>query len=181
MKIKAILVGKRVVIPDRTIGRELYKKGFYGKFVSIRKVKDYTVEDLLELSLIEAVYLVEKGLISVYSGERKLSLSDLLKLGEKEYSNFSEVYEVYKDLRDSGFVVKSGIKFGATFAVYKHGPGIDHAPFLVYVHPYNEPIDPLEIVRAGRLSHSVRKKFVLATVNPREKKIEYYSFEWFGA
>ncbi|RLE74263.1 MAG: tRNA-intron lyase, partial [Thermoprotei archaeon] len=39
--------------------------------------------------------------------------------------------------------------------------------------------DPIEIIRAGRLSHSVRKKFVIATLNPSTQKILYYTFKWF--
>ncbi|RLE82764.1 MAG: tRNA-intron lyase [Thermoprotei archaeon] len=180
IKFKALLVGKRIVVPDKAQSRELYRGGFYGRFVSIRKVKDLSVEDVLEISLMEAVYLVERGVLEVYEGDNIVTLDRLIELGREEYSNFDEAYKVYKDLRSKGYVVKSGIKFGATFAVYEYGPGIDHAPFLVYVYPYDKPIDPLEIVRAGRLSHSVRKKFVLATLTPKGE-IEYYSFQWFGA
>ena len=47
--------------------------------------------------------------------------------------DFDIKYLVFKKLRDVGYVVSPGIKFGCDFAVYEHGPGIDHAPYLVQV------------------------------------------------
>lgn len=180
MKLEGYLVGNKVIILDKSKGIELYKEGFYGKFTGLRKVKDFNVKDFLELSLIEALYLLDKGKLKVkYLDGRDVSRGELLAKAKSSYSSFDEIYRVYEDLRDRGYVVKSGMKFGATFAVYERGPGLDHAPFLVHVTPYEEKVDPLDIVRAGRLSHSVRKKFVLATVNP-EGRVEYYVFSWFG-
>ena len=43
-------------------------------------------------------------------------------------------YVVFKKLRDLGYIVTPGIKFGCDFAVYEHGPGLrNHAPYLVQV------------------------------------------------
>ena len=36
-------------------------------------------------------------------------------------------------MRDSGLIVTPGIKFGCDFAVYKYGPGVEHAPYMVTV------------------------------------------------
>ncbi|HID15853.1 MAG TPA: tRNA-intron lyase, partial [Candidatus Atribacteria bacterium] len=58
---------------------------------------------------------------------------------------------------------------------------IDHAPFLVEVLPIKSSLDPIEIVTAGRLSHSVRKRFIIATTDPLTRKITYYMFKWFKA
>ena len=173
------LIGDKVIVFDKNKANKLYKLGFFGKFVGYRKVKNLEVRDYLELSLLEALYLMEEGILIVYCMDRNITKEELLKIARSKYEHFDDVYTVYRDLRKRGYIVKSGLKFGSTFAVYEHGPGIDHAPFLVHVLPYEEAIDPIEIVRAGRLSHSVRKKFILATVNPNNE-IEYYSFSWFG-
>ncbi|RLF93058.1 tRNA-intron lyase [Thermococci archaeon] len=173
------LIGDKVIVFDKDKANKLYKLGFFGKFVGYRKVKNLEVRDYLELSLLEALYLMEEGILIVYCMDRNITKEELLKIARSKYEHFDDVYTVYRDLRKRGYIVKSGLKFGSTFAVYEHGPGIDHAPFLVHVLPYEEAIDPIEIVRAGRLSHSVRKKFILATVNPNNE-IEYYSFSWFG-
>ncbi|RLE64138.1 MAG: tRNA-intron lyase [Thermoprotei archaeon] len=178
-KFKGELVGDKVILFDKEEANRLYKLGFFGKFVGYRKVKDLELRDYLELSLLESLYLMDEGLLKVYHMGRIVTREELLNIARNKYEHFDDMYIVYRDLRKKGYVVKSGLKFGSTFAVYEHGPGIDHAPFLVHVMPYNEAIDPIEIVRAGRLSHSVRKKFILATVNPNNE-IEYYSFSWFG-
>ena len=87
------------------------------------------------------------------------------------------LYSVYRDLRDRGLVVRPGLKFGADFAVYRHGPGIDHAPFLVNVVDPGEEVDAGEILRAARLSHSVRKTLTVAV--ERGGDVEYIMFKWF--
>ncbi|RLF06686.1 MAG: tRNA-intron lyase [Thermoprotei archaeon] len=178
-KLKALLLGRRIVVFDRPRARDLYfNEGFYGKFFMVSKPKTPNVERELELSLLEALYLVEKGRLEVIDGEgRPVSIEELRKLGREAYENFDEVYAVYKDLRDRGLIVKSGMKFGATFVVYRLGPGLEHAPFLVHVLPYDSRLDPLEIVRAGRLSHSVRKRFIIAYVDPLGR-VSYLQFRW---
>jgi tRNA-intron endonuclease len=177
--IKGVLVGKKVVVFDRERARDLYfNEGFYGKFYAISKPKTPNVERELELSLLDALYLVEKGKLEVEDANgSKVSPETLRQLGRETYENFDEVYAVYRDLRDKGLVVKSGMKFGATFVVYRLGPGLEHAPFLVHVLPYNSKLDPIEIVRAGRLSHSVRKRFVIAFVD-EAGRVGYLQFKW---
>jgi tRNA-intron endonuclease len=69
------------------------------------------------------------------------------------------------------------LKFGADFAVYQYGPGIDHAPFIVHVLQNATAISSIEMVRAGRLATTVRKKFVIATI--AMGKVVYYMFTWF--
>lgn len=176
---EARLIGGRIVLFDRVKSRNIYfNEGFYGKFFMINKPKALNVERELELSLLDAVYLTEKNRLTILDTEgSKVEINYLRKIGEKIYENFNEVYIVYKDLRDKNLVVKSGMKFGATFVVYRLGPGLEHAPFLVHVLPYNSKLDPIEVVRAGRLSHSVRKRFVIAYVDP-SGKVNYLQFKW---
>jgi len=181
-KVEARLHGSRVLVWSKEDGARLYRSGFYGKLINVSKPKDILeINTYLELSLLEANYLLEKGLITVKTGKRVLSREQLLRLSKKQYRLFEELYAVYKDLRDKGYVVRPALKFGADFAVYQYGPGIDHAPFIVHVLPNSAEIDPVEIVRAGRLSHTVRKKFVLATFDEVQKKTVYYMFDWWKA
>lgn len=179
---EAVLAGGRVVVWDVRQAAKLYKEGFYGKFVGVSKPKTFDVERPLELSLIEALYLLEKGRLRLLDAEgRELSPEEVRELGERSEEVFLDRYRVYKDLRERGYVVRPGLKFGATFAVYKYGPGIDHAPFLVLVVPSSVKLSAIDVVRAGRLSHSVRKKFILATTNPTTRGLNYYMFTWFKA
>ncbi|MFH1327288.1 MAG: tRNA-intron lyase, partial [Candidatus Bathyarchaeota archaeon] len=95
--------------------------------------------------------------------------------------NFQHKYKVYKDLREKNLVVQPGIKFGCDFVVYEQGPGIDHAPFLIQVKNEDETLDAIEIVRAGRLATTVRKRFVVAIPGKRSKNINYLIFKWWKA
>ena len=180
LPITAELVESRVIVWDCKAGSYLYKKGFYGKPVGIRKPKIPEFDRPLELSLMETAYLIEKGdiILREFKTKKPLSLEEFIKIANKFYDRFNEKYIVYKDLRERGYVVRPGSQFGADFAVYEHGPGIDHSPFLVHVLPRNYQIPPIEMVRAGRLATTVRKKFVIATLSP-DGKPKYYVFTWF--
>ncbi len=179
-KVRGVLLGGRVVIFDREKANAIYfRGGFFGRFFTVPKPKTPDVKKELELSLFDAVYLAERGCLEVLNESgRAVSIDALKQLARSVYENFDDAYAVYKDLRSRGYVVKSGMKFGSTFAVYKLGPGIDHAPFLVHVLNYDSKLDPLEIIRAGRLSHSVKKKFILAYRDPMDGKIRYFVFKW---
>lgn len=178
-KIQATLTSNRVIVWDPKHGSLLYREGFYGKPIGIRKPKDFDFEKPSELSLLEALYLVEKGRLLVQSeAGKELTKEELLGIARQHYEGFDGLYLVYKDLRGKGYVVRPGMKFGASFAVYKYGPGIDHAPFLVHVMPPQAKIDPIEVVRAGRLSHSVKKKFIVAVINLPAGTIDYLMFSW---
>lgn len=179
MKFRGVLLGLRVIVFDVNQARELYRLGFYGKPLGIPKPKDAEFTAPLELGLIEAIYLAEKGLLSIVDeDERELSTKDIASHARRFIPKFDIIYKVYKELRDKGYIVRSGLKYGADFAVYEKGPGIDHAPYLVHVIEADEEIDPLGIVRAGRLSHSVRKAFILAITGSSETPTRYLMFKW---
>ncbi len=175
---KGVLLGNRIYISDVGESRELWSMGFYGKPLGIAKPKSADFDKPLILDLIEAAYLMEKSILRVYDvNGNELTLDEIFSIGEKNYDKFLLRYLVYKDLRDKGFVVISGLKFGVDFAVYRKGPGLEHAPFLVDVIESGTKIGSDELVRAGRLATSVRKRFIYAIVD--DKKIKYVLFKWF--
>ncbi|NAZ24621.1 MAG: tRNA-intron lyase [Thermofilum sp.] len=180
IKANAVLLGNRIVVLDVKEGHDLYfRGGFYGRFFTVPKPKLPDVEKELEISLFDAMYLLEQGCLNL-TNERgePIKPSEFFSIASKLYDNFYDAYTVYKDLRNRGYVVKSGMKFGSTFAVYQFGPGIDHSIFLVEVLKYGDKLDPIQIIRAGRLSHSVRKRFILAYRDPATNRIQYFSFKW---
>ena len=180
-KIEAEFIENFLVVWNPKQGTELYKAGFYGKPVGIPKPKLTEFNAPLILDLMEGLYLAEKKLITVKESEdkNKISQKELLKRAQKTHEDFDQKYTVYKDLRNHGLIVTPGIKFGCDFAVYKHGPGLEHAPFMVSVKKAKEEITATEIVKAGRLATTVRKRFIIATQN--ENKIRYFIFKWFKA
>ncbi|MBS7623643.1 tRNA-intron lyase [Candidatus Bathyarchaeota archaeon] len=181
---EAELVGSRLIVWNPEEALNLYESGFYGKPVGIPKPKPGEKFDSpLMLDLMEGVYLHEKKKIKVRdAGSGKTVAKDqILKVACKTYKDFEESYLVYKDLRERGYVVTSGIKFGADFAVYEHGPGIDHAPFIISVKRKNEHMGTFDIVRAGRLATTVRKQFIIATPETKSRRVDYLVFRWFRA
>lgn len=178
---KAELIENRLIIWNPKQGSEIYKLGFYGKPVGIPKPKTMEFDTPLTLDLIEGLYLLEKRKIKVNSGEEKITPKRLREQAEKIYEDFSLKYIVYKDLRGRGYVVAPGIKFGCDFAVYEHGPGIDHAPFLIQVKQKEEDITATEIVRAGRLATTVKKRFIIAVPDSKTEKVQYLMFKWWRA
>lgn len=182
-KIKVEFIENFLVVWNPKNGSELYKMGFYGKPLGIPKPKipEFTVP--LILDLMEGVYLAEKRIITVYdvSEMKRVTLKKLRQRAKELYEDFNEKYAVYHDLRESGFVVTPGIKFGCDFAVYKHGPGLEHAPYMVSVKRAKSDITATEIVKAGRLATTVRKRFIIAVPGLEKGRIRYLIFRWFKA
>jgi tRNA-intron endonuclease len=177
--ITAELLGTHIVVWNPQEGSTLYKEGFFGQPISIRKPKTFDFNCPVELSFFEALYLLEKQRINLVDEKSRsqISAQQLREYAMKVYDEFEDKYLVYKDLRNRGYVVRPGLKFGADFGVYQHGPGIDHAPFIVHALPKGTTINPIETVRAGRLATTVRKKFIIATISPIGN-VNYLIFEW---
>lgn len=176
--VKAEYVEGNIVVFDRESARKLYTSGYYGKPLGVSKPKDLDFDEPLVLDLIEALFLFDEGELKVYMDKKELSRDELERLGKECYTRFDELYMVYRDLRKRGFIVTSGIKFGSDFAVYKHGPGIDHAPFIVQVKSIFDEIHATELVRAGRLATTVRKNFIIAIPEYTSGKVRYLVFSW---
>jgi len=171
----AQFVGSMNVVWDTDASLSLYREGYFGKPIGIRKPRAMDFKKPITLSFIESLYLMEKGRIRVEKDSEAMSEEDLSELASSE-QNFRERLLVYRLLRDSGLIVKSGMKFGVDFAVYEYGPGLDHAPFLIHVYPRDASITPTEIVRAGRLAASVKKKFIVAQVDVEKGAVRMVSF-----
>ena len=172
-----------LVVWDPEEGSKLYRMGYYGKPLGIPKPKIPEFKVPLILDLMEGLYLAENGIIEVKEGakRRKVGRAKLKRRARKLYDEFDLKYAVYQDLRDEGFIITPGIKYGCDFAVYKHGPGTEHAPYMVSVRKSEEDLTATEIVKAGRLATTVRKRFIIAIPEAGAKKIQYLIFKWFKA
>ncbi len=152
------VVGDTVVVKE---GYEDFLKKGYGE----------EKEGYLVLSWYEALYLSEKG---------KLSLpQDFLEKIREE--KVLERYHVYKDLRERGYVAKTGFKFGTHFRVYPRGkkPGEAHTRYVVQVVKEDEILTPENLARLVRVATTVRAELVLAFVDA-EHDITYYKISRIG-
>jgi len=182
-KIKTEFIDNFLVVWDPQKGSELYRLGFYGKPIGIPKPKATDFDVPLILDLMEGLYLVEKGLVTVFEGPKRtgVSFAKLQRRARKLYEEFDLKYAVYRDLRDQGLIVTPGIKYGCDFAVYKEGPGVEHAPYMVSVKKAKDEVTATDVVKAGRLATTVRKRFIIAVPDLEAERIEYLIFKWFKA
>jgi tRNA-intron endonuclease len=181
-RIPTKFINSRVIVFNPLFASYLYVKGingqrFFGSPLGISKPRLEYFSKPSELSLIEAFYLLEKDYITIFDVEtdKNLVVKEFYKIAKKIHHKFEEKYKIYKDLREKNYVPRPGLKFGADFVVYRQGPGLEHSLFMVHVLPHDSEITAIDMVRAGRLATSVRKKFVIA--NPLT--CSYYFFEWF--
>ncbi len=177
-KIPAKFVNSRVVVFNPLYASYLYvKEKFFGSPLGISKPRLEYFSKPSELSLIEAYFLLKNGRISIFdvNQQKMLDVEEFYSIAKDIHEKFDEKFVIYEDLRNRGYIPRPGLKFGADFVVYRKGPGLEHSPFIVHVMPLESKIGAIDMVRAGRLATSVRKKFVIA--NPQTKS--YYFFEWF--
>lgn len=74
-------------------------------------------------------------------------------------------YAVYHYFRSNGWCVRSGVKFGTDFLLYKRGPPFIHAEYCVLVMTKDTDYDWFEIAAKARVIGSVKKTFVLCYVD----------------
>lgn len=148
-------------------GIEELTKGFFGK----------NMGNYLQLAPVEALYLVEKGKIRVVDESgTEIPTDKLIEHFTKLDPEFPLKYSVYSDLRNRGYIVKTGLKFGAHFRVYDRGekPGEAHSKYIVLAMPEWTKLTPTDFARGVRLARSVRKGMLFAVVDD-EGDITYYS------
>ena len=165
----AELIGELVIIKDKK-AVALSEKSHYGKFN----------QDELQLSLMEAFYLQEKGKIKILdkkNQDKVISLDEMRELIQDKDLIYR--YMVYRDLRNRGYIVKTGFKYGSEFRLYERGksPGDGHSDFVVKVVTENQNISVLDFSSYVRVAHGVNKKLLLAVVDD-EQDITYYNVEW---
>jgi tRNA-intron endonuclease, archaea type len=178
---QAELIENRLVVWDLEDSRQLFSSGFFGKPIGIPKPKQNEFDVPVILDLFEGCYLSSRSQIQVVQDGKRLPEQKLVKLCKEHVFQFEEKFMVYSKLRDAGFVVTPGIKFGADFAAYERGPGLDHAPYLVRVAVPSMKITATDIVLAGRLATTVRKQFIIAIADVAKGEVSFVGFDWWRA
>ncbi len=180
---EAEFVENFLIVWDAKKGSDLFGLSFYGKPLGIPKPKSADFDVPLILDLMEGLHLLQEGLIRVTEGSEKrgVNFRTLRGRARRLYEQFDLKYAVYRDLRKQGLVVAPGVKYGCDFAVYKRGPGIDHAPYMVSVRSRKNGVTATDVVKAGRLATTVRKRFIVAVPDLEKERVEYLIFKWFKA
>ena len=169
--VKAIFAGERVITENSDSARELYNQSRYGTLLENEKV---------QLSLLEALYLLEKGRLEILDGKNKaMPFDKFLKKARKLEPNFWIRYCIFKDIRNRGYIIKTALKFGADFRVYERGvkPGEDHAKWIVYPVHEADTLTWYEFAAKNRVAHSTKKRLLLGIVD-EEGDCTYYEVAW---
>ena len=170
-KVEASLAGEVVVAESNDLTRELYDKTRYGEPSDDKK---------FQYSLIEALYLMERGKFVVLDSKgKKIETEEFIKKARKVEPNFWVRYVVFKDLRKRGYIVKTALKFGADFRVYDRGvkPGEDHARWIVYPVYETGVQSWYEFAAKNRVAHSTRKRLLIGIVDA-EGDCTFYEIKW---
>ena len=170
-KINAEFVGDKVLTEISDASRELYNQSRYGALLDNGKV---------QLSLIEALYLMEKNTIEIYKTKKKMiNFDEFSKKLKKLEPNFWIRFCVYRDIRNRGYIIKTALKFGADFRVYDRGvkPGEDHAKWVVYPVYEGSTLTWYEFAAKNRVAHSTRKRLLLGVVDD-ENDVSYWECRW---
>ncbi len=161
----------RITTENSDAARDLFNQSRYGALLESGKV---------QLSLIEALYLLDKKKIKVIDGKDKaVDFDALLKKGQKIDPNLYVRYAVYKDIRNKGYIIKTALKFGADFRVYDRGvkPGEDHARWVVFPVHESSSFTWYEFSAKNRVAHSTKKRLLLAIVDD-EGDVTFYENRW---
>ncbi len=160
----------KVLTEDSDEAKELYNQSRFGSLTESR----------VELSLFEALYLVEKKKLTIIDGRNKpISIEKLEKRFKRLQKNFPINYSVFKDMRNRGYVVKTALKFGANFRVYDRGvkPGEDHARWILYPVHESGTLTWHEFAAKNRVAHSTKKRLLLGVVDD-EGDVSYWEIRW---
>jgi len=169
--VKAIFTKERVLTENSDQAREFYNQSRFGFILADGRV---------QLSLVEALYLVEKNKMKLCDGRNKeIKFDVFFKKAQKLEPNLWVRYCVFKDIRNRGYIIKTALKFGADFRVYDRGvkPGEDHAKWIVYPVHEASALTWYEFAAKNRVAHSTKKRLLIGIVD-EEGSCTYYEVAW---
>lgn len=166
--IDSTLIENKVIISDSTLKGTLVEKGF-----------GENKGNKLILDLFETIYLMEKKKITIVDIKgKKILIKKIFEIGTKGDKQFYSKQKVHEDLREKGYCIKTGLKFGFDFRVYPKGKkmGEAHSQYGIHVATENEKTSMTQISRMTRLAGNIHIKAIIAVVD-REDEINYYEID----
>ncbi|MFB6187055.1 MAG: tRNA-intron lyase, partial [Halobacteriaceae archaeon] len=147
------ITSNRVLVWDPP--ESLYTDAFFGQSL----VTQENITKVLQLSLLEATYLVQNDILDLPIESPTETLKERGRAVEGE--RFWRRLQTYTLLRDHGYIPKTGFKFGADFRVYsqiKSVSDLGHSSHLVQVLPPGYTFEPRDV----RLANGVKKQMLFA-------------------
>lgn len=166
--VEAYLENSKIVISDKDSAQRFFEKYFIGILND--------EQNILELQLEEALFLLDTGKIRLIDKTRNSDVSMKTLLTEKiKDANIWENYIIYYDLRSRGYVVRKGISEEIIYTVYPRGTKPYAAPPKFYVAKLVEG-KPLSLYALRKITQSAKaseKKLVIAVID-RQGDVTYY-------
>lgn len=137
------------------------------------------VDDKIQYSFSEAIYLSEKGKMEIFSRDKKIPNKELAKKIQNLDKRIQIKYPVFRDLRGKGYIVKTALKFGADFRIYEKGTkvGDKHSKWIVFCDHESKRLTWHDFSAKNRVAHSTKKNLLLAIVD-EEGDVTYYEVRW---
>lgn len=156
---------------DKVLTAEIEKleEPLYDDFVSTARGEDTALLidssniirlEHLQLTPYEAVFL-SLGLGVLDTGS---TISHLLEVTLGQSAKRLREYIVYHYFRSRGWCIRSGVKFGTDFILYRRGPPFHHADFAVNVASYSQKLDWQTNQATMRVVGGVKKTLIIAYV-----------------
>ena len=161
---EAALLKDKALIEDPS-GKELYESGWYGNLEG----------DKLELALIEAALLSERGKVEITLDGKKLDFREFFAICAEQDPRFTARYTVYKDLRDRGLPVRIGFQ-GSDFRVYERGAKPEKAEsikWIVFASAEDYTCALEQLGKAIKLAKNIRALALWAVVD-NDNDVTYY-------
>jgi tRNA-intron endonuclease, archaea type len=147
--LSGFLVGKSAVVHPSPEDRE--------PLVSFGMALD---DERLILSPLEIIYLARSGNLSLRNEEGQISPDRFYGMVSELDKELMQKAAVYTNLREEGYIPRTGYKFGHHFRVYS-GSKL-HSEMLVHAFAAEQKVPMSSISRSVRLAHSVKKKMLFA-------------------
>ena len=137
------------------------------------------VRDRIEYSWVEALFLSIKKKLTLNYKNKEITFDKAIQIVKKHDKRIETKLTLFENLREKGYIVKTALKFGADFRVYKKGnqPGQDHALWLAYAVRESEPHTWHDFAAKNRVAHSTKKKLLIGIVDD-EYDVLYYEVSW---
>ncbi|CAI4037115.1 hypothetical protein SMKI_01G0740 [Saccharomyces mikatae IFO 1815] len=141
---------------------------------------DHLIESSLFIDIADTSMILED--INIESDG--LSYDYIRDLLFKQYRQAGKMqtYFLYKALRDQGYVLSPGGRFGGKFIAYPGDPLRFHSHLTIQdaIDYHNEPIDLISMISGARLGTTVKKLWVIGGVEEQTNETHFFSVEWAG-
>ena len=178
--VEAIYFDENIYIAKEEDAKLIHDQKYFGKYV------EHNNKTVLKFSTEEVLFLLDtKKIILKDSAKKQIDFDKFYAISSKKNKELYQKYAVYKNLREKGYIIKSGFKFGTHFRVYDKGVNPykiggkikkEHTKYNVHAVLENDVFAYYEVSRYVRLSHNIRSTALMGIVDS-EGDVTYYTVQ----